>query len=268
MTAAVTELLRRGLHALRRSGVWWTVGIAAFALVNLAFWPSLESSDSLSSLQDLSGDLLEAFGAQNINTPAGYLDGQMFALMLPLLLSGMAIAMATLLTAGDEDAGRLELLHALPVSRRSVWLSRFAAATVTVLVVALTISIVTVVSTKVFSLDDVSASRVTAATFACAMLGLFHAAIGYLVAGSGRSRSASVGVAVLVLVAGYVVSFVFPLSESLAGAQKISPWYWAIGEQPVSNGIDLATLALLIGLTVVLVAIGTVLVERRDIRGA
>ncbi len=268
MTSPVGELFRRGIHALQRSGMWWAIGIAAFALVNLAFWPSLESSDSLAALEKASGDLLEAFGAQNINTPAGYLDGQMFALMLPLLLSGMAIAMVTLLTAGDEDAGRLEFLHALPVTRRAVWLSRFAAATVTVLVVAAVITLVTIASTQVFSLDGVSASRVTAATFACALLGLFHASIGYLVAGSGHSRSTSVGVAVLVLLVGYVVSFVFPLSDRLSGTQKLSPWYWAIGEQPVSNGVDLATLALLSGLTVAFVAVGTVLVERRDIRGA
>lgn len=265
MTAA-RELMARGLEALRRSATWWAVGIAIFALVNAAFWPSLESSDSLASLQDMGGDLLEAFGAQNLTTPAGYLDGQMFALMLPLLLAGMAIAMASGVTAGDEDAGRLELLHALPVARREVWLSRFAAVTLSVFAVAVVVAVVTMASVVMFSLDGVSWWGVVSATLACAVLALFHGAVAYLVAGLGRPRALAAGAAVALLVAGYVVSFVFPLADSLRSAQKASPWYWALGEQPVSNGIAVWPVIGLAGLTAVLVAAGTLAVERRDIR--
>ena len=49
--------------ALRRSAVWWTVGLVAFIAVNLAFWPSLSGSDALTSLEESTGSLLEAFGA-------------------------------------------------------------------------------------------------------------------------------------------------------------------------------------------------------------
>jgi len=267
VTGGATELLRSGVRALRRSAMWWGVGIVAFSTVNIAFWPSLEDSDSLTSLQDATGDLLEAFGAQNIATPEGYMDGQMFALMLPLLLSGMAIAMSTALTAGDEDAGRLELLHALPVARRAIWLARFAAVLCSTAVVAAVVAAATVLAAQAFSLE-VSASRVVAATFGCAALALFHAGVCYLVAGSGRSRAVSVGAGVLVLVAGYVVSFVFPLSDALAGAQKASPWYWAIGTQPVTDGIDPLPLVGLLLVTAALVALGTWLLEHRDIRSA
>ena len=135
VTGAFTELLVRGMRALRRSAAWWGFGIVVFAVVNAAFWPSLEGSDALDSFDDMA-DLLEAFGAQNLATPSGYLDGQMYALMLPLLLSGMAIAGLTAITSGDEGAGRLELLHALPVSRRAVWLGRWAAAMLVLFAVA------------------------------------------------------------------------------------------------------------------------------------
>jgi ABC-2 type transport system permease protein len=267
-TSPGVELARRGLHALRRSTTWWAIGIAAFGLVNIAFWPSLEQSDSLASLEDVSGDLLEAFGAQNLSSPAGYLDGQMFALMLPLLLSGMAIAMVSGLTAGDEDAGRLELLHALPVARRAVWLSRFGSVALASAVVGLVVTGVTLVSVAVFSLDGVGAGRVAAATFACVALGAFHAAVAYLLAGLGRSRGQSAAGAVLVLVVGYLVSFVLPLADSLRDARRFSPWWWAIGEQPVSSGVDLWSLLVLVAVSALLVAGGTLAVEHRDIRSA
>jgi ABC-2 type transport system permease protein len=237
-------------------------------MVNLAFWPSLEGSEALEELEGMSEGLLEAFGAQDIATPAGYLDGQLFALMLPLLLSGLAIAAVTAITSGDEDAGRLELLHALPVSRRAVWLWRLASAFAVLGAVAAVTALVVALSRGIFSLDEVSAARIVAATFACALLAAFHAVVAYVVGGLGGSRAASVGAAVLVLVVGYVANFLLPLSDALAGARRASPWYWAIGEQPVSDGVDGRWIVLLVVVSAGLVALGTVAVERRDIRSA
>ena len=267
MSGAARELLVRGVRALRRSSMWWGIGIAALALTTVGFWPSLEGTDALTDLDDM-GAVLEAFGAQDIGTPAGYLDGQMYALLLPLLLSGMAIAGLSGITSGDEDAGRLELLHALPVGRRTVWLSRWGSATLVLVAVALVTAAVVAASLPVFSLDEVDAGRVVAATLACALLAAFHAAIAYAAGGLGASRGPAAGVAVLVLVAGYVVNFLVPLVDAVAGVQKASPWYWAIGDQPVSDGLSLPWLALLAAATAAVVAVGTLAVERRDIRTA
>lgn len=267
MSGPVGEVVRRGVGALRRSATWWGVGIVALVVLTAAFWPSLEGTDVLEGFDDMEA-LLEAFGAQDIGTPAGYLDGQVYALMLPLLLSGMAVAGLTMLTAGDEDAGRLELLHALPVSRRAVWLGRWAASTLVLVAVAAVAAVVVVVLLPVFSLDEVGAGRILGATAGCALLAAFHAAVAYAAAGLGASRGLAVGVALLVLVAGYLVSFLLPLVDALEAARRLSPWWWAIGEQPVSDGVRPAWLLLLAAVTAALVAAGTAGVERRDIRTA
>jgi ABC-2 type transport system permease protein len=262
------ELTARALAALRRSTIWWALGIAALALVTVAFWPSLEGSDALTQLGDSSEDLLRAFGAQGIARPDGYLDGQLYALMLPLLLSGMAIVHVTGLTSGDEDAGRLELLHALPVGRRAVWLSRYVAVAVVLALVAGVTAALVAATLGPFSLDDVGIGRVVAATFACALLGAFHAAVGFLAGATGCRRGLAAGIAVLVLMVGYVLAFLAPLAEGLAGARRWSPWYWALGEQPVSDGVSSTRLLLLAGVTAVLVVAGLVAIERRDIHPA
>jgi ABC-2 type transport system permease protein len=269
MTGTDTELVVRGVHAQWRSALWWTVGIVALALVNLAFWPSIEGTDALSSLEEsLSPEALEAFGAQNLSTPAGYLDGQLYALMLPLLLSGMAIAGASAITSGDEGSGRLELVHALPVTRQGLWAWRFVSVLVVMGVVTVLTTAVVVATRGAFSLEEVGAARVVAATVACGLLGVFHGAFAYAVGGLGGSRGVAVGIAILVLIGGYVANFLFPLSDSLAGLRRISPWYWAIGEQPVSDGIAWPWFSLLVSVTAILVALGTAAVGRRDIRAA
>jgi ABC-2 type transport system permease protein len=243
------------------------VGIVAFAVLNAAFWPSLEGSEALEGFEDM-GALLEAFGAQNLTSPAGYLDGQVFALMLPLLLSGMAVAQASLLTAGDEDAGRLELLHALPVSRRAIWLTRWLSCLATLATVAVAAAVAMVVCLPLFSFEGVGVGRVVAATGACALLAAFHASVAYAASGTGGSRGRAVGIALGVLIAGYLVSFVLPIADSLDGVRRWSPWYWAIGQQPVLDGVSGPRLLLLTLITAALVWVGTAAVERRDIRSA
>lgn len=267
MTSPNAELVTRGAAALRRSTMWWAIGVAVLIVTTVAFWPSLEGSEALSSFEDM-GSLLEAFGAQNIATPAGYLDGQMFALMLPLLLSGMAIAGVTSLTAGDEDVGRLELLHALPVSRRAIWLGRWWAATLMLLAVTAASALVMAVSLPIFSLDEVSAWSVIAATFGCALLGAFHAAISFAAAGLGGGRGRAVAAGVCVLVAGYVLGFLAPIVDELRWTRRLSPWWWALGQQPVGSGLNAVGVVLLAAATAVLVAIGARAIERRDIRSA
>ena len=263
----VIELVVRAVRAVRRSALWWSIGIVTFVVVNLAFWPSLEGSDALEGFDDMA-DLLEAMGAQNIATPSGYVDGQVYALLLPLLLSALAITLASGLTAGDEHAGRLELLHALPVSRRTVWWSRWTASVVVLAIVASVAGSSTVVSLPLFSLEEVSAGRVVTATIGCTLLAAFHGSVAYVVAATGSSRGVSAGLGIVVLVLGYLMSFVLPLADALSGARDVSPWFWALGDQPVTSGIEPWRLVLTAALTGAIVGVGTWAIGRRDIHTA
>lgn len=268
MNAATGELLRRGVHALQRSTFWWTFGLVWLTGVSVAFWPSLEGTESFDDLLESSPELMEAFGASDFSTAAGYLDGQLYALMLPLLLSGMAVAMATAVTAGDEDAGRLELVHALPVSRRAVWLARLGGALAVLLAVTVLTAVLVAASIGPFSLDGLGVGRVVSATFAAGALAAFHVSIAYAVGAAGGSRGLAVGVSLGVLFAGYVANYLLPLVDALEGLDVVSPWHWATGKQPLSEGISGLRVAVLLAVTAALVAIGTAAVERRDIKNA
>src|SRR3546814_13515242 len=116
------ELGGRTLRALRRQVLWWMLGIALLMPTTASAWPSLEGSDALDGFDDM-GAILEAFGATDLASPSGYLDGQMYALMLPLLLPGMAITLSTGPPAGDEDARPPGLPHAPPLVPRRVRMS-------------------------------------------------------------------------------------------------------------------------------------------------
>lgn len=267
MITVIREIVASAMRTVRRSTWWWGVGVSGFVIVNLAFWPSLEDSEALEAFGEMD-ELLKAFGAQNIATPSGYMDGQVFALLLPLLLSAMSITMVSGMTAGDENAGRLELLHALPVTRRAVWTGRWGAAMIMVTIVSLVGAVSTLVCMPLFSLTEVSVTRVLGAVAGCALLAAFHGSLSYMIAGWGGSRGLSAGVGIAVLVVGYLAAFVLPINASLAGARRWSPWYWAIGEQPVTNGVQPGWMLLVGAITAALVVLGTRAVDHRDIHTA
>jgi ABC-2 type transport system permease protein len=261
------EVVVRAMSTLRRSTFWWGFAILGFGLINVAFWPTLEGSDALESFEDM-GAALEAFGAQNMTTPSGYLDGQVFALFLPLLLSCMAIAGMSALTSGDEDAGRLEVLLSLPIGRRSALVSRWVGVTAVVAIVTVIVAAVLVLTRSVFGLEEVQPSRILAATAGSALLAVFHGTVAFALGAAGARRGAAVGAAAAVLVAGYLMSFVLPLSEPLAWARAWSPWHWGLGEQPVTDGLTAGGVLLLAAVTASLVVAGASVLQRRDIRGA
>jgi ABC-2 type transport system permease protein len=261
------ELVASGIRAIRRAACWWGVGVLVMALVSVGFWPSLEDSEALASFDEM-GDLLAAFGAQNIGTAAGYLDGQLFSMMLPLLLSGLSIATTTAVTSGDEDAGRLEFLHALPVARRAVWLFRFAASAIAVAAVSLATVLLVLALRAPLSYTEASWSRIVWATAGAAALALLHSSVAFAAGAAGRGRGAAVGLAVAVLVIGYTAALLAPLVEALAWMRRLSPWYWALQEQPVTNGSATPWWLLLAGVTIALVCFGAYAIDHRDIRSA
>jgi ABC-2 type transport system permease protein len=138
----------------------------------------------------------------------------------------------------------------------------------TLVVVAVLSLVATLACLPLFSLTEVSVGRVIGATVGCMFLAAFHAAVAFLAASLGASRGLSVGLAIFVLVAGYVASFVLPLSDALTGARRWSPWYWSLGNQPVTDGVSPAWMTLVLALTVAMVVAGLVAIDRRDIKTA
>lgn len=258
-------LLRHDVASLRRSMLWWSAGLLTLSLVNVAFWPSLEDSDAMEAFDDM-GSLLEAFGAQNMGTPAGYLDGQMFAFLLPLLLAGMAVAWVSGRTAGEEDAGRLEVLLSLPITRTAVWLVRWVASMVAVSVVAAAVAALVVLSRPVFSLEEVAPGAVVAATAGCIVLAALAASVSYAAGGLGARRGRAAAIGMAVIVTSYVMAYLAPLNDSIEWLRSWSPWHWALGEQPVSEGVAVLPALAVVALTGLLVVVGTAGVARRDVR--
>jgi ABC-2 type transport system permease protein len=255
-----------------RGAAAWAGSIAGLVVLTVAFWPAFEGSTDLGEMLDemirqVPPGLVEAFGLEDFGAPAGYLRGNLYDLLIPLLLGAAAIALASGLTAGDEDAGRLELVASQPVSRAAVFGGRTGALVAWVIVLTAATAFAQVVSDVAFGLD-IATDRLAATIVLCGLLALLHGGLALALAGWLPRPSLVLGVGLAVLVAGFVAAALFPLSDALRPWAGLSPWDWALGGDPLVNGGDAWRYVTLAVPAALLALLGGAGFARRDVRSA
>ncbi|MBI2873428.1 MAG: ABC transporter permease subunit [Chloroflexi bacterium] len=262
------SVLLKSLRDQRRALLWWGTGLVALAVFTLLFYPSFR--DMGSEMQKLAERmpeellLLFAGESKDMTSPEGFLNSQLFVLMVPLLFMVFAIGMGSGAIAGEEERGTLELLLSNPVPRWRVAWEKFAA---TVLAVAI-LAFVFWVGLEVTSVGvgmEAGAGRMAEATLSAVLLALAFGALALAVGCATGSRGLSIGVSSAVGVAAYFLNALAPVVEVLQPYRKVSPFYYYMGADPLANGLNLVHASVLIGLVVVLLAAALITFERRDL---
>lgn len=258
----------KSLRDVRRSFVWWSLGLVGFVALIMSVYPTVKSNPSLNKLAEDYPEALKAFigfgGQVDYASAAGYLGIELFSLMVPLLLLVAAIGTGAGSIAGEEERGTLELLLANPVSRtrlvleKSVALALEVAGLGVVLWLALWIGALSVGM-------DISAGRLAAATLGAVLLALAYGAIAVLLGAATGRRAVAIGLTAAAAVAAYLVNGLAPLVDALEVPQKLSPFYHYATGDPLRRGISVSHLAVLAGIAVGATALAPVLFSRRDV---
>jgi len=260
------ELLRRGLADHRRALIGWCIGAAAYAAMLASIFPSIHGAADLNKLiQNYPEALKELLGVSaGITTGPGYLDVEFFNLILPLLLLVMAIGSGARQVAGDEDAGRLELLLSYPLRRRDTVLSKGAVVGVEVAIVAAAVFLALLVLSPIASLD-LSVGKLAAGVAGVGLIAMLHGWLALTVGAAGGGRGLAIGVPAALAAAGYLINGLHGLAGWLDPFRLLSS-FWLVGTSPLEQGLNWwGVLVLVLGAAVVLGA-GTRLFERRDLR--
>jgi ABC-2 type transport system permease protein len=266
--ARTLELVAIPLRALRRAGLVWALSLAALIVLTVAFWPAFREEAALSDIIDsMPQPMIDAFGLADFGTPAGFLRGNLYAVIVPLLIAVAGVLLANGQTAGEEDSGRMELYLVQPVSRSANFVGRVGGALIWLAVIAAVMLLAQLASDTAFDLR-IGADRLLATVVLCGLLGFLHAGLAAFVAGLTARPGLVLGIGLGVAVAGYVVMALFPISEVLEPWRHASPWDWALGGDPLVNATEVWRYLALSGPAVALIAAGTVAFSRRDVRAA
>ena len=202
-------IIRWNLWSRRWSTRWWSVGIAAFAALELSVYSSVKSQAAQlnQALAHLPGSVKSLFGANtDLFSPVGYLNSRLFYLLLPLMLSILAIGLGSSLIAREETEGTIELIVGRPISRARFVLSKALSGLIVLAIVSILSAGAIMLLVKLVKLP-VPLPYVAFATAMAAVLAGFFGAIAFFVSClDARGRGASIAVASLVGLGSYIVA--------------------------------------------------------------
>jgi ABC-2 type transport system permease protein len=264
------ELLERGLRDHRRALAGWCIGAAAYVVVLAAIFPSIEGSpefsDLLESYPEAVKSLFGLSGGVDITTGPGFVDAEFFSLMLPLLAIVLAIGSGARTLAGEEDAGRLELVLSYPVRRRDAVLAKAAAVGLEVLLFCGATYAALALASPAFGLD-LGLGRLAGGVLGVGMLAVLHGWLAIAVGAAWPSRALAIGVPAAAAAGAYLVGGLHELASWLDPLRFASSFWWT-GQAPLSNGVTWWHVGVVgLAAAAALVA-GAALIERRDLETA
>ena len=215
------------------------IGLVAAAVIYLPLFPSMKTPELAGLLDSLPPELVRTLGYENISTGAGYAQATFFGLIGFVLITIAGVGWGAAFIGGAEESGRLELTFAHGVGRVHYALESAAALVVKLLVLGMVAyAVVWVVNGPAeLELDVGNLLSVTVAWVGVGLLSATAALAGGALTGR---RVWGVGVGSGVAVVGYVMQAVANNSEDLDGCGAFSPFDWAFGEAPLTNGADWA----------------------------
>lgn len=238
MNARQAELLLGPIRSIHRATILWSLCLFALVAATISVWPAFKGSSGISqAIDQLPTGVVQAFGLQGFDTPAGFLRGNLYDFFVPLLLAGAAVGFVNSLTSGEEDAGRLELVLAQPAARQAIFAGRAFAAFACAVLVTLVVAVAQFGADALFDLE-IGPDRLLATLLLCGLLALFHGGLALAVAGLRGKPSLVLGIGLFVAVGGCVAAALLPLSDTLKPFAHLSPWDWAFAGDPLTNATE------------------------------
>jgi ABC-2 type transport system permease protein len=259
-----SPVLAKTLADQRRGLRWWSAGLTALVGSMAALWPSVRSMADLTEMLDsYPKGLQDLFDMKAITTGGGYLNAELFSIMLPAMFVVFAIGRGARLLAGEEQDRTLELLLVTPRPRSSVLVSKAAGLVLATAALGVVLFAVTAAASLGLAMG-IGLGQLAAAALSMTLLGIEHGLIAIGVGAATGRRSVAVSVAGTVAVAGYVLFVLARLVGAVRPWGVLSPFEQALASGPIGGGLPAVWLWMpLVGL----VALGAAIpvFERRDI---
>ncbi|MEZ4502800.1 MAG: ABC transporter permease subunit [Dehalococcoidia bacterium] len=247
-------LLRKALRDLRNPLIAYGGGLAALGIMYVGLFPSYQ--DMLSSFE-LPSEYSAFFGdITNLSTLSAFIQIEFFSLWLPLLLAIFAIVSGTSQIAGDEQAGRLEVILSQPISRRRLFAERGGALLIGAVLICLACSLGFLVAWPLFVENaDVSLGRALLAPLGLVGFGWFFVGLALFTGALTATRGQATAIMTAITVLTYLADVLRDLVPGLGPLRFVSPFFYGDTKRMFTDGaIPWHQAALFLGVAIVLLA--------------
>lgn len=258
------DIARLDLRLRRRSILAYGVGLGAYTLLIVALYPAFKHDTGIDQLTRSNPTLSALFGAAgSLTSPTGWMNANLYANFLPLFALLMTIGYGAAAIAGQDEDGTLGGLASLPLGRGRL----LAEKVVALAVLSLPVPVVSLAATLVgrsFDLDLPIPALLQTTGLAAAMaldFGLIALALG---SWTGH-RGTATGVTAALAATAYVISSLSPVVAWVHHLRYLSPIYWSVGADQISDGATIAGACLLLTLGAIASLAAYVGLQRLDI---
>lgn len=263
---SLAVLLGHLLSLQTRSAAIWGLLFGIFGVMMVSIFPAMADGPALEELADsYPKGFLEAAGVEDITimgTIEGFLETQIFGLIVPLVLPFFAILAAARAIAGAEETGTLDVLMGNPLPRWQLVVAYFVTTAVS-LAGVLAIFGLFLWGSAQFIDAELTLGATAGGVFGVWPLCVFFGGLAMLCSAIFHRRILAIGVSGAVLFGMYVLDVLGGLVEELEGVRNLSAIYHY--GSPMIDGIDWTSFAGLTAAALIFVILAIVAFRRRDI---
>ncbi|MDA3635295.1 MULTISPECIES: hypothetical protein [Rhodococcus] len=246
-----TDVVRLDLLLRRRSIVGYSLGMAVYALVIVALYPAFQHETGLDQFTSENSTVAALFGISGpLTSASGWLNANLYANFLPLIILLLNIGYGASCIAGQNEDGTLGLVVTLPLSRTRIALQKVAAMWLVAVPVSLVIAFC-VFAGRGFDVR-IGTGALIGVTVSLLLLGIDFGALAMLIGVSTGSRPIALGVASMIAAAAYLINSLAPVVVWLRPARLVSPFFYAVGDNQLVEGVSVSAFVVLTAIAVVL----------------
>ncbi len=259
-------LLGHVLSLQARSVAIWGVLLGLSGVMMVSIFPAIADGPGLEQMADsFPPGFMEAAGVEDLasmGTITGFLQAELFGLIVPLALPFFAILAAANAIAGAEENGTIDVLMGNPLPRWQLVASYFVSTAIS-LVGVLAIFGLFIWGSALFIDAELTLGTTAEGVFGVWPLAIFFGGLAMLCSAIFHRRILAIGISGAVLFVMYFLNVVSGLVEDLEFLKHFSAIYHY--GSPITDGIDWASFAGLTGVAFILTAGAIFAFQKRDI---
>ena len=233
----LANVFLKTLRDQRRGLVGWGLGVALLVLVEAAVWPSVRDMPNWDELMKSYPEAMQKlFNVQAMTTGRGFMNAELFTLLLPALFIIYGIGRGARLVAGEEENGTLEVLLATPLSTTRLLVEKSAGLVVSIAGLGLVLALTTGLCSLAFGLD-LTLGEIAAGSLAVTLLGAEYGVLALAIGAAVGRRSVAIGVATVAATAAYVLYAAAVFVDWLGPWRGWSPFQQALSQGPLGSTV-------------------------------
>lgn len=244
MTIIGWELIRRKISLF-----WWVFGVVVLVAMTVLSYAAVrdQAAELNEAFGSLSSNASSFVGTEDLFSPEGYLNSQLFYVTLPILYIILVLNLSSSLLGKEENDTTLELLLSRPVSRTKVLAAKATAGMIALFIVGIAATITTIISAKIVDLDIGMGGLLLVSLVTVLFAGTFGAISYAMFAASQVTRRFATLSAILISFGGYIITSLAGMVSWLEWPSKLLPYHYFDTEQLITGTLPVGLAIYIIG---------------------